>query len=334
MSAQSLREIEDTLRHAAPEKRHQTLRAVADLFLSSAPSLEETHVEVFDTVFETLLEDPHRSGLPELSQRMAPVGNAPPKLVKRLANDSDISVAGPVLAQSTRLSTDDLCEIARTKGNAHMLAMSTRADLTEPVTDILVHKGDQQVARSVASNRAARLSLQGLDKLVERAESDQSISASLSARPEIEPELLKTALSRATARAELSSKAVAAAMRLAITLKQTNGLHDDQIAAFATNAEYENLVAGLAVRANLKYEVINNLMRSEKIAGVVLVCKSIGTPWKTAEAILRLALKRNDNITEAEIAHARRDFLDLSRATAERIVRFWHLRQSVSPNHG
>jgi len=333
MSALSLREIEDTLRHAAPEKRHQTLRAVADLFLSSAPSLEEAHVEVFDTVFETLLEDPHRSELPELSQRMAPVGNAPPKLVKRLANDSDISVAGPVLAQSPRLSTDDLCEIAQTKGNAHMLAMSTRPDLTEPVTDILVHKGDQQVARSVASNRAARLSPQGLDKLVERAESDQSISASLSARPEIEPELLKTALSRATARAELSSKAVAAAMRLALTLKQTNGLHDNQIVAFANNDEYENLIAGLAVRANLKYEVINNLMRSEKIAGVVLVCKSIGTPWKTAEAILRLALKRNHNFTEAEFALARRDFLDLSRATAERIVRFWHLRQSVSPAH-
>ena len=66
----------------------------------------------------------------------------------------------------------------------------------------------------------------------------------------------------------------------------------------------------------------------------MLVCKSIGTPWKTAEAILRLALKRNHNFTEAEFALARRDFLDLSRATAERIVRFWHLRQSVSPAHG
>ena len=334
MSGLSLHEIEDTLKHADPQKRHQTLRAVADLFLSNAPSLDELHVDVFDTVFETLLDDPQRLGLPELSQRMAPVENAPPRLVRRLANDSDIQVAGPVLAQSPRLSADDLCEIARTKGNAHMLAMSSRKDLTEPVTDILVHKGDQQVARSVASNRAARLSPRGLDRLVQRAESDQSISASLSARPEIEPELLKTALSRATVRAELNSKAAAAAMRLAISLKQANGLHDEQIAAFAEHGEYENLIAGIAVRANLKYEVIENLLRSEKIAGIVLVCKSVGTPWKTAEATLRLAQKRNHSLTEEEIAGARRDFLDLSRATAERIVRFWQLRQSVSPNHG
>ncbi|MGN6590485.1 MAG: DUF2336 domain-containing protein [Sphingomicrobium sp.] len=330
MPAHSLREIEDTLRHADPQKRHQTLRAVADLFLSSAPSLDEAHVEVFDTVFETLLEEPHRSGLPELSQRLAPIGNAPPRLVKRLAHDNDILVAGPVLSQSPRLSADDLCEIARTKGNGHMLAMSTRSDLTEPVTDILVHKGDQQVARSVANNRAARLSPQGLDKLVQRAESDESISASLSTRTEIEPELLKAALTKATARAELSTKAVAAAMRLAISLKQTNGLHDEQIAAFANGAEYENLIAAISVRANLKYEVIDNLMRSDKIAGIVLVCKSIATPWNAAEAILRLAMRRNHSVTEAEITSARRDFLALSRATAERIVRFWQLRQSVS----
>jgi hypothetical protein len=332
MPIQSLREIEDTLKHADPQKRHQTLRAVTDLFLSSAPSLDEANVEVFDTVFDMLLDEPHRSGLPELSHRMAPIKNAPPKLVKRLANDSDILVAGPVLAQSPRLSTDDLCEIARTKGNAHMLAMSTRTDLTEPVTDILVHKGDQHVARSVASNRAARLSAAGLDKLVERAETDHSISASLSSRPEIEPDLLKMALSKATTRAELTSKSVAAAMRLAISLKQTNGLHDAQIAAFANNSEYENLVAGIAVRASLKYEVIDNLIRSEKIAGVILVCKSVGTPWTTTAAVLQLALRRNHNITEAEIANARREFLDLSRATAERIVRFWQLRQSVSPH--
>ena len=181
MPVHSLRDIEDTLRHAGPQKRHQALRAVADLFLSTAPSLDETHVEVFDTVFDTLLEDPNRTGLSELSERMAPIENAPRRLVKRLASDGDILIAGPVLAQSPRLSADDLCEIAQTKGNAHMLAMSTRKDLTEPVTDILVHKGDQKVARSVAGNRGARLSENGLDKLVERAESDQSISASLSA---------------------------------------------------------------------------------------------------------------------------------------------------------
>jgi hypothetical protein len=211
-----------------------------------------------------------------------------------------------------------------------MLAMSVRADLAEPVTDILVHEGNLQVARSVASNRTARLTQKGLDKLVERAESDQSLSASLSTRSEIEPQLLKVALASAEDRAEKNDKSAAAAMRLAISLRQTNGLHDEQIITFANNGEYENLVAAIAILANLKYEIIECLMHPQKIAGLVLVCKAIAAPWKTVDAVLRSATKRNRGITEAEVASARRDFLDLSRATAERIVRFWRLRQSVS----
>ena len=120
-------------------------------------------------------------------------------------------------------------------------------------------------------------------------------------------------------------------MRLAISLLQANGLHDEQISGFASNREYENLVASLAVRASLKYEVIENLMRSEKSAGIVLVCKALGMPWNTSEAVLRMSLRRDHRIGESEIVNARREFLELSRATAERIVRFWQLRQSVSP---
>jgi uncharacterized protein (DUF2336 family) len=329
MPALSLRDIEDTLRHADAQTRHHTLRAVADLFLSAAPSLDEARVEVFDTVFDSLVDQGLRSELPELSQRIAPVENAPPRLVKRLAHDDDISIAGPVLAQSTRLSTDDLCVIARSKGNAHMLAMSTRPDLAEPVTDILIHKGDHLVARSVAGNQSARISPTGLDKLIERGERDQSISASLSLRPEGATKPFQTALSKAAAQAEQRNKVMGTAMRLAISLRQSNGLHDRQIAAFANGGEYENLVASIAVTANLKYEVVENLMYPRRAAGIVLVCKSVGISWPTADAILRLARQRN-TVTADEIDVAHREFLDLSRSTAERIVRFWQLRQSVS----
>lgn len=332
MSILSLRGIEETLKHADAETRHRTLRAVTDLFLSTAPSLDEGRIEVFDTVFESLVDESHRPDLVELSESIAPVGNAPPKLVRRLANDDDILVAGPVLAKSPRLSTDDLSEIARTKGNAHMLAISIRSDLAEPLTDILVHEGDHHVARSVAANPGARLSQKGVNRLIERAESDESISASLCARPEITDELLKTSLAKAAARVEHNNKAVAAAIRLAVSLRQSNGLHDEQITAFADRGEYENLVAGIAVRTNLGYEIIENLMHPQRVAGAALVCKSAGMTWAVAGAVLRASRKKN-NVAEAEIVQAHREFLDMSRATAERIVRFWQLRHSVVPNH-
>ena len=52
----------------------------------------------------------------------------------------------------------DLVAIARTKSQAHLLAISSRPGIAEPVTDVLVRRGDQAVARSVADNQGARLS--------------------------------------------------------------------------------------------------------------------------------------------------------------------------------
>ena len=162
MTAISLLGIEEKLRNSDPEKRQNTLRALTDLFLSAAPQLDEDGVEVFDNVFDVALESPSVDTLTDISVRMAPVPNAPSRLIRRLAHDSEIAVAGPVLSQSPRLNENDLCDIARAKGNAHLLAISMRQHLTSPVTDILIDRGDNEVARTVAGNETAKLSAQGL----------------------------------------------------------------------------------------------------------------------------------------------------------------------------
>lgn len=151
---------------------------------------------MFDTVFDSLLDQAKRSGLPDLSGRIAPVETAPRRLIKRLGTYTNITSAGTLLAQSPRLSTDGLGEIANIKGNALMLAISARKDLTEPLTYILIREGDQQVATSAASNDTARLSPAGVNTLFERAGADKSVSAALSARPDVSANLSRTAAER------------------------------------------------------------------------------------------------------------------------------------------
>jgi len=77
----------------------------------------------------------------ELSAQLAPIGNAPVNVIQRLARDDEITVAGPVLAQSPRLSPTDLVDIAETKSQAHLLAISGREAIAPMVTDVLVHRG-------------------------------------------------------------------------------------------------------------------------------------------------------------------------------------------------
>src|SRR5690348_4748629 len=57
---------------------------------------------------------------------LAPIGNAPNGVIRTLARHDEISVAGPVLAQSPQLTDGELVEIAGFKGQGHLGAISER----------------------------------------------------------------------------------------------------------------------------------------------------------------------------------------------------------------
>lgn len=325
----SIDDIEHAIQHADPKTRHQTLRAVTDLFMSSAPGLDDGKVGVFDNIFDSLLDDSELEGMLDLSTRIAPVNNAPPRLIRRLAEDERIEVAGPVLSQSPRLSESDLCEIAKSKGNEHLLAISARPGLTEPLTDILIERGNQEVARSVAKNNSAQLSRAGLEQLVRLAECDNVLSAGLSVRSDIAPDRLQALLAKAAARAEQKLVDVAAAQRLVVSMQQSGNLVQADVRNFAQARHYEAVVASLALLGNLKYDAVENLMLQADAGGLILVCKALGFDWSTAMEILKTSAERS-GLADREIHRAHGDFMKLSKATADRILRFWHVRQNVA----
>lgn len=328
MSAISLRDIEEKLRTSDPQKRQSTLRALTDLFLTAAPQLDEKGVEVFDNVFDAALEEPGLDVLADVSTRMAPVPNAPTRLIRRLANDAEIAVAGPVLSQSPRLTEADLCDIARVRGNAHLLAISTRPNLTSPVTDILIDRGDNDVARTVAGNETAALSEQGITRLLQRAEGEEAIGASVYARPDLPSDAIKNALNRAAVFTAETGDRIAAAQRLVITLKQSNALTETQIVTFATEKQYEEVISAVSLLSNLRFHYLENMMHGQRLGGLTLVCKSLGFSMTTMTALWKLAAVRNGATTE-EVQNARREFLAISKEVAQRVVRFWQVRQSA-----
>ena len=83
--------------------------------------------------------------------------------MRKLANDDDIAVAGPVLKLAPRLAEADLIGVARTKGQAHLQAISARAAWGEAVTDILLRRGVGTQA-GPRDYRAAQRVVLGLDR--------------------------------------------------------------------------------------------------------------------------------------------------------------------------
>ena len=324
----ALAELEDKFRTFDPQKRQATLRALTDLFLTSAPQLDEAGVEIFDNVFDAALDKQTVAALTDISVRMAPVPNAPRRLVKRLANEPEIAVAGPVLAQSPRLGEGDLCEIARSKGNAHLLAISTRRNLTAPITDILIDRGDNEVARTVAANETAALSDSGVSRLIERAKDDETISVGLYARRDLRPDAVRAQLDSAEARSQDANARIAEAQRLVLTLNQTGELTEKRLSAFAADGQYEETIAAISLLSKLKYQTLENMMHGQRLGGLTLVCKSLGFSMTTMNAFWKLSMSRNRTVQE-DVQGARRDFLAVSKEMAERVVRFWLVRQST-----
>src|SRR5690349_7443857 len=87
-------------------ERGRVLRKMADLFLSKSESYSVEQLELFDTVMMKLIEQVDREIRAYLANKLASVDRAPPRIIRHLANDDAIAVAGPVLHHSPCLDED------------------------------------------------------------------------------------------------------------------------------------------------------------------------------------------------------------------------------------
>jgi uncharacterized protein (DUF2336 family) len=353
--ASLLPELEDVVQHGSAEKRAETLRRITTLFLDGADLFTTEHVALFDDVIGCLIEEIETRTLAELARRIAPVANAPSRLVSTLAKNDDITVAGPLLKQAA-LDETDLQFIAEKKSQAHLLAMSKRQELGEALSDILVQRGNLDVARSVATNHGAQLSEDAFTALVQRAEQDGVLAEKVGMRDDIPPRLFRQLLIQATevvrkrlltqAKPETQAEirrvlakvseevaAKAAPRNYAVALEIVRALHKDgklneaDIAEFAAAGKYEETIAAMATVCAVPVEVVDRLMGGERADPVMILARAASFGWPTVHAIIcsRPGSKPSAQTLEA----ARENFARLTAATAQRVVHFWQVRQGV-----
>lgn len=348
-------ELEEALRAGSADKRLRALQQITDLFIHGAPAYNDAHVQLFDDVLGRLVEEIEARALAELAVRLAPVANAPAGVVQRLARDDNISVAGPLLKQSQRLADTDLAEIARSKGQDHLLAISQRARIDPTVTDILVTRGDQQVARRIAANRGARLSEAGFKRLVDRAERDDILAVRVGERPDIPAHIFRDLVVRATelvqkrllagaradTRAEISrvlakvSRDVNArrvydfrnAQHTVLALQKARKLDERHLAAFAADGKFEETAAALSMLCAVRIDVVERLMSGDQADPVLILCKAVGFDWSTAQSVMTVCGSGRRRSQQA-ITEAGANFELLSQAAAQRVVRFWQAKPS------
>ena len=353
--ASLLPELEDVVQHGSAEKRAKTLRRITNLFLDGAPRFNESHVALFDDVIGYLIEEIEVKALAELANRLAPVPNAPHGVVVTLAKNDNIVVAGPVLKQA-RLYDPELKDIAQTKSQAHLLALSTRSGISETLSDVLVQRGNGEVARSVATNPKARLSENAFTTLVRRAERDGVLAEKVGMRTDIPPRLFRQLLMQASevvqkrllAQAKPDTQAEirrvlakvtdevaakAAPRNYTATLAAVQALHKERklteadIAEYANSGKYEETIAALATISMVPIEVVDRLINGERADPVLILARAAGFRWPTVRSIIngRPGAKPSPQVLDA----ARENFERLTQTTAQRVVHFWQVRQGT-----
>jgi uncharacterized protein (DUF2336 family) len=351
-------ELEEAVRSGSPDKRVSTLRQVTNLFLLDGERLSEDQIKVFDDVLCVLVERVETRVKAELSQRIAPVDNAPMELIQRLARDDEIAVAGNVLTHSRRLTTSTLVEIASSKGQDHLMAISDRAELPEAVTDVIVNRGENRVIRKLAGNTTARFSDTGYSTMVSRAEADDELTEILGLRVDLPIKFLRDLLQRATEAVRNKLMAVAPAelqehiARVLKTISESipekhapdrdftraeenvkrmkglNELTDAAISQFAESKRFEEVAAAIGLLSWVPTAMVMKVIEGDRHDLVLIPCKSAGLGWPAVETILlKRPIKRP--IDELTLKIANRDYAKLSADTAQRTLRFWQLHNKI-----
>lgn len=349
-------ELEQILQRGSRSKRAETLQRITVLFLDGVSTYKDEHVDLFDRVFGLLIQEIETRARAELSIHLAPIANAPVRVLRTLAYDDDIAVAGPVLKLGQRLAEADLVEVAKNKSQAHLHAISARRVLGEAVTDVLVGRGDHVVARRVAENRDARISATGFSRLIERAAGDGALAETVGLRSDLPAPMFRELLTRATAvvhkrllasatperKAEIENvlnkvaeevgarvapRDYRAAQRAVLGLSRAGRMDEAALATFCIDGKYEEAVVALAALAKVPINVVDRLMAGERRDPVLILCKSAGLAWPTVKSIFVLHPDGKATLGHGlEVAFA--NYARLSSSTARRVIRFWQLKRA------
>jgi uncharacterized protein (DUF2336 family) len=348
-------ELEDAVRGGSSAKRVETLRQVTDLFLNDGERLSDDQVKVFDDVLCLLIARVETRAKAELSKRLAPLDYAPFDVIQHLAWDDEIDVAGSVLANSSRLGTEALVEIASKKGQDHLLAISGRPNLPIAVTDVIVDRGEDKVIRKLANNAGAKFSNQGFSTIVARAGADDELVEILGLRADFPQQFMADLLRRAkeAVRARLLAIAPPAvqeeikrvlneiaretpppgrsfgvAEEYVKLMKGLNELDDAAVYTFAESKKFDEVTVAIALLNEMPIEMVARLMEGPRADLLLIPCRSARLNWPTVESILRNRPVM-PSVNEQTMEIAERDFRRLSMETAQRTVRFWQLHNKI-----
>jgi len=352
-------QLEDMLASKDLSRRAEILRRVTDLFVLGSGQFSDDQVELFDDVMGKLLENVETACRAQFGRRIAKLPDAPPGVIRELAFDDAIDVAGPVLRHCERLDDATLIESARTKSQDHLLAISGRAALGEAITDVLVERGNTAVITSTAKNRGARFSERGISALIDVARGDGELALCVWSRSdiprqnltrifaeaseairhrltELDPrraELIKAVVTEASEQMMSSARAdsgiFADALSRVRALHASGGLSEGRLMEFAQQGSFDKVAAALSLMCDLPIGVVERALVHKQTDQILVLAKAIDLSWVTTVALLLLQAGINGS-SRQQLDQCFAGFSRLQQKSAQTALQFYRMREKAN----
>lgn len=362
-------DLESAVRTGTPERRTEMLRKITDLFMSTSDLLDDAQIDLFDDVLIRLIVKMEAVTLSRLAAQLSPKDTAPRQVIRKLAHHDEVSVAGPVLTESSRLTEQDLLDLVANRSPKHLLAISKRKTLNETLTDELLKRGDQAISSALVKNAGARFSTSGYATLVDTAEKDDAIAIQLGVRPDLPERMQRELLTKASSAVRnrllksappemqqkiqdiIESIVKGAAPKsksksktqlptdytehqsAVIALNRAGKLGDQTINRFAIQEEYGNIIAALSLLSTAPIEAIEPLISNERPDGLIVACRASRLNWSTTLMVLHNRPNCRP-LSKQETEEVKAVFEGLSLSSAQQTIKFWSTRAASAPAGG
>jgi uncharacterized protein (DUF2336 family) len=352
-------ELKSLAEERSSEKRLDLLRKIADLFFAHIDEHSEAETSLFNEVINQVVDQISHDGKIVVATDLATLPGFPTLVVRKLAHDSDIEIARPVLRSALGLSERDLVEIARKASDAHLDAIAGRAQLSEAVTDVLIDRGSREVLCTVSANHGAAFSESGMDKLISRAHDDGALQGILVERSDLSQsaiDQLSSIVSEALAIKlaergyqlagkipEHIAKEASAAFARAVHERDRNTIAAERIItefgagrmtleeALLGVIKCEQMLAVAALlshRTGLERNKLLGMLNGGTQQTVLVLLRALDLKWATVSALMAYRAKKQ-RTRETPGAGAQRDYEAIDATAARRTLRFLQVRARV-----
>jgi hypothetical protein len=169
--------------------REALARRVADILPSLTSSSHDRLANIVQPILLRLAADAAEQVRFIIADAAKHLSTVPRDAVLRLATDTEIRVAEPVIRLSPLLNEDDLLAlVASPPVNETLHAVARRIGIGEAVTDALIAQGDRLAISLMIENSSARIRAASMEDVLNRARFNPEWFPSLMARPALTPD--------------------------------------------------------------------------------------------------------------------------------------------------